>query len=145
MDIAPGKPLLFVRVALVATITLLLSGWNTCTVMGALDAMNVCQTSTPQPQLISLSPDSIPVATESTVLKLNGSNFTAQSQMAWNGNSLPTTFVNSSLLETTITQQTIARFAPTPGSTVQISVTSSSAVEGCLSGVSTAELVLVIN
>lgn len=144
--IDPRKPLLSARVVLLAVVTLLLSGWNTCTVMGALDALNVCQTSIPQPQLTSLSPDSIPVGTESTLLSVNGSNFTSQSQILWNEKPLPTTFVNSRQLETTITQQTIARLGGAAGSTVQISVMFSSGVAGgCASGASTTALLLLIN
>ena len=140
--IDPRKPLLPVRVVLIATLTLLVSGWSTCSVMGAF---NSCQSSIAQPQVTSLSPGAIDIANESTLLQVNGRNFNAQSQIMWNGNGLPTTFVNSRLLETTITPQTFVSFGGAMGSTVQVSVMSGSvAAAGCPSSSGSASLLLII-
>src|SRR5712692_1039963 len=65
----------------------------------------------------------------------------------WNGNALPTTFIDSDHLQTPITQQTFASFGGSTGSTVQISVSSpaSVAVVGCPNGGNSATLALLIN
>ncbi|MBZ5681281.1 MAG: hypothetical protein LAO24_14370 [Acidobacteriia bacterium] len=140
----PGKPLPSVRIVCVVALTLLLSGWTTCS---AMFAFNSCESSTPQPQITSLSPATIPGNAEPTVLSVNGSNFAAQSQIMWNGTALPTMFINSRLLQTTITEQTVASFGGSAGSTVQISVMSTgpATVAGCPNGGSSSTLVLVIN
>jgi hypothetical protein len=140
----PCKPFPLVRIALLAVLTLLLSGWSTCT---AVVDFNSCQGSMPQPQIISLSPGAIPGDTASVLLTVKGSDFVPQSQIMWKASALPTTFTDSSHLEATITQQTFNSFGGAPGSSVQISVRSleSGGVSGCPNGGTSAALDLVIN
>jgi hypothetical protein len=140
----PRKPFPFVRIALLAVLTLLLSGWSTCT---AMVDFNGCQGSMPQPQINSLSPGAVPGDTASVLLIVNGSDFVPQSQIMWNASALPTTFTDSSHLEAMITQQTFNSFGGAPGSSVQISVRSqgSGGVSGCPNGGNSAALELVIN
>jgi hypothetical protein len=138
----PCKHLLQVRIALIAALTLLLSGWTTCN-----GRFVSCQGSVPQPQITSLSPGTIPSDAESILLIVNGSGFISQSQIMWNGSALQTTFMDSRHLQTTITQQTFDSFGGSAGSTVQISVKSQESVSdfGCPIGGNSATLVLVIN
>jgi len=110
----PRKP--FPLIALVAVLTLLLSGW-TCTWMA-----ESCQGVGDQAQVSALSPGSIPSDTHSVPLTVKGSGFTPRSQIMWNGSTLETTFLDSRHLQTTITQETFDDFGG--GSTVQISVRS---------------------
>jgi len=133
-----------VRIAFLAALTLLLSGWSTCS---AVVDFNSCQGSVPRPRIISLLPGTIPGDAESVLLTANGSGFAPQSQIMWNGNALQTTFMDSSRLQATITQQTFASFGGSAGSSVQIAVRSQGAVAvlGCPNGGSSATLVLVIN
>ena len=138
--IDPRTPL--TRIVLVAALTLLLAGWTTCT---AMFTFNGCQSSVAQPQITALSPNEIPADTESALLTVNGSNFVPQSQIMWNGAALPTTFVDSRALETTITAQTLASLGGAAGTTVQISVMTSGSAAGCSPTGSSASLVLVIN
>ena len=142
--IHPCKPFPPLRIACIATLTLLLCGWSTCT---AMVDFNSCQGSMPQPQITSISPGAIPGDSATVLLTVNGSNFVPQSQIMWNGNALPTTFTDSSHLQTTITQQTFNSFGGAAGSSVQISVRShgSGGVSGCPNGGSSATLELVIN
>jgi hypothetical protein len=139
----PCKPFPSVRLALIAALTLLLSGW-TCR---AMFEFNSCQGTVPQPQITSLSPGTIPGGAESVPLTVDGSGFTPQSQIMWNGSALETTFTDSRHLQTTITQQTFDSFGGSAGSTVQISVRSQGSVAGlgCPKGGSSAALALVIN
>jgi hypothetical protein len=132
------KPVIWIRIALVAILILLVSGW-TCT---AIVAFESCQGVEPQPQVTSLSPSTIPGDGESILLMVIGSGFTSQSQILWNGSSLETTFRDSRHLEATITQQTFAEFGGSAGSAVRISVRSG---ERCASDVNSATLLLVIN
>jgi IPT/TIG domain len=138
----PGAPLL--RVMLVSALALLLSGGSTCS---AIFAFKSCEDSVAQPQVTSLSPSTISRDAESVLLAVNGSNFTPQSQIMWDGSALPTAFVDSGLVETTITQQTFALFGVTSGNTVQISVMSPglAAVSDCPVNGSSAALMLVID
>ncbi len=138
----PCKRLLQVRIAFIAALTLLLSGWTTCNGMFVS-----CQGSVPQAQITSLSPGTIPSDAESILLIVNGSGFISQSQIMWNGSALQTTFMDSRHLQTTITQQTFDSFGGSAGSTVQISVKSQESVSdfGCPIGGNSATLVLVIN
>jgi len=140
----PYKPFPLVRIALVAVLTLLLSGWTTCT---AIIGFGSCPSTLPPPIIISLSPDSIPEDTESAPLNVDGSDFVPQSQIMWNGNALSTRFTDSRHLQATITQQTFNSFGGSAGSSVQISVMSQepTLVGGCPDGVSSATLVLFIN
>jgi hypothetical protein len=140
----PGEPLLSVRIALIAGLILLLSGWTTCS---AMFVFNGCEGSIPEPKITSLSPNAIPGDGEAVLLTVNGVSFAANSQIMWNGNALPTTFIDSDHLQTLITQQTLSSFGDSTGSTVQISIRSpaSVAVVGCPNGGNSATLALLIN
>jgi len=140
----PCKPFPSVRIAFVAVLTLLLSGWTTCT---AIVNFSSCPGTVPQPQITSLAPDTIPGNAESVPLIVNGSGFVPQSQILWNGSALQTTFTDSRHLQATITQRTFDSFGGSAGSSVQISVRSqgSAPVLGCPNGGNSATLVLVIN
>ena len=140
----PCKPFPSVRIAFVAVLTLLLSGWTTCT---AIVKFSSCPGTVPLPQITSLSPDTIAGDTESVLLIANGSGFVPQSQIMWNGSALQTTFTDSRHLQATITQQTFDSFGGLAGSSVQISVRSlgSGGVSGCTNGGNSATLDLVIN
>jgi hypothetical protein len=137
----PCKPSPSIHIALIAALTLLLSGW-TCSAM-----FISCQGVGEQPQITSLSPDTIPSDADSVLLTVDGSGFTPQSQIMWNGSSLETTFTDSHHLQTTITQQTFDTFGGSAGSSVQISVRSQGPVNDleCPIGGNSAALVLVIN
>ena len=101
MRSSPCKP--FLSIALIAVLTLLLSGW-TCS------GMFVSCQGISQAQITSLSPGNIPSDVNSVPLTVAGSGFTPQSQIMWNGNPLQTTFMNSHHLQTTVTQQTFDSF-----------------------------------
>lgn len=88
----PYKPAPWIRVALLAALTLLSSGW-TCSAI-FLSCQGLAQS-----QVTSLSPDTIPIDAESALLTVDGSGFTSQSQIMWNGNALPTTFMDSQHLQ----------------------------------------------
>jgi len=130
--------------ACIAALTLLLSGWTTCS---AIVDFNSCEGSVPQPQITSLSPGAIPVDATSVLLTVNGSDFVSQSRIMWNGSPLQTTFTDSRHLQTTITQQTFNSFGGSAGSSVQISVRSQGSVGvlGCPNGGNSSTLELVIN
>jgi hypothetical protein len=117
----------------------MLSGW-TC------DALFLSCQGVDQSQVSSLSPDTIPSDAES-VLTVDGSGFTAQSQILWNGSPLPTTFMDPHHLQTTVTQQTFDSFGGSAGKNVQISVRSQASSKdlGCPIGGNSATLILVIN
>jgi hypothetical protein len=101
----------------------------------------------PQPQITSLSPDTIPGDPEAVPLIVIGNGFVPQSQIMWNDTPLPTTFTDSHHLQTTITQQTLNSLAASVGSNVQISVRSQglTPVAGCSNGGSSAIFVLLVN
>jgi hypothetical protein len=120
-------------IALVAVLTLLLSGWS-CFV-----GFESCQ-GVGQAQIISLSPISIPSDVNSVPLTVVGKGFTPQSQITWNGSTLETTFMDSRHLQTTITQDTFDNFGG--GSSAKISVRSQAL--GCPINGNPAALVLVI-
>jgi hypothetical protein len=140
----PCKPFPLVRIAFIAVLTLLISGWSTCT---AMVDFNSCEGSMLQPQITSLSPGAVPGDSTSVLLIVNGSDFVPQSQIMWNGSALPTTFKDSHHLQTAITQQTFNSFGGVAGSSVQISVRSlgSGGVSGCPVGGNSATLDLVID
>jgi ABC-type iron transport system FetAB ATPase subunit len=100
-----------------------------------------------QSQVTSLSPDAIPSNAESVLLTADGSGFTPQSQIMWNGNALQTTFMDSHHVQTTVTQQTFDSFGGSVENNVQISVRSKASFDdlGCPIGGNSATLVLVIN
>lgn len=136
----PYQPSPLIRVALIAALTLLLSGW-TCSAL-FLSCQGVAQS-----QVTSVSPDAIPSNVETVLLTAEGSGFTPQSQIMWNGNALQTRFMDSHHVQTTVTQQTLDSFGGSVGNNVQISVRSQAAFNdfGCPIGGSSATLVLVIN
>ena len=136
----PYKPFFLIRVVIIAALTLLLSGW-TCSAI-FLSCQGVGQS-----QVTSLSPDTIPIDAESILLTANGSGFTPQSRIMWNGNALQTTFMDSHHLQTTVTQQTFDSFGGSVGNNVQISVRSQASFDdlGCPIGGNSATLVLAIN
>jgi hypothetical protein len=68
----PCKPFPSVRIAFLAILTMLLSGWTTFT---AMVNFNNCTDMVPQPQITSLSPASVPGDTESVLLIVHGSRF----------------------------------------------------------------------
>ena len=140
----PCKRSPLVRIAFIAVLTLLLSGWSTCNAIGDFSS---CLGTVPQPLINSLSPDPMPGDTESVVLIVNGSGFVPQSQILWNGSALQTTFMDSDHLRATITRQTFDSFGGSVGSSVQIAVRSQASVPvfGCPNGGNSATLVLVIN
>ena len=135
------QPFPSIQLALVAVLTLLVSGW-TCSAM-----FRSCQGVADQPQIALLSPDSIPSNAESILLTVNGSGFTPQSRIMWNGNALQTRFLDPNHLQANITQQTFDSFGGSAGTNVQISVRSQALVDdsGCPIGGSSAFVVLVIN
>jgi hypothetical protein len=135
------KRFTLIHVALIAALTLLLSGW-TCSALFVS-----CQGVGSQPQIAALSPDTIPSDAESVLLTVDGSGFTPQSQIMWNGNALQTTFMDSHHLRTAITRQTFDSFGGPAGSSVQISVGFQGSADnfGCPIGGNSAALVLLIN
>jgi hypothetical protein len=136
------KPFPWFRVGFVAVLILTLSGW-TCT---AIVSFNSCLGVQTTPQITSLSPSSISVTTASVVLTVKGSGFVPQSQILWNGNALPTMFMDSQHLQTLVTQQTFAQFGGAIGSNVLVSVNSpmTATVVGCPIAGSSATVVLLI-
>lgn len=134
-----------IRIAFIPVLAVLLSGWTTCT---SLLGFNSCVGAVSPPQITTLSPNTISVDATSVVLTVNGTGFGPQSEILWNRNPLPTTFVDSSELQATITQQTLESFGGSSGASVQISVVSpvsNPAVVGCPNGGASAALVLFIN
>jgi hypothetical protein len=130
------------RVAALAALTLLLSGWTTCSAL-----FLSCQTSVPEPQVILLSPDDLSVDTEPVVVTVEGGDFEPQSEIMGNGSPLQTRFVDPQHLQTSITQQTLSSLGATPGSQVQISVMTPelSPPTGCPIGANSTTLVLAIH
>jgi hypothetical protein len=136
------QPYPWVRIVCLVILTLLLAAWGTC---NAMIDFNSCQGVQPMAQLTSLSPGAISGNSESVLLTANGSGFTSQSQILWNGSALPTVFIDSGHLETTITQQTFASFGGSTGSSVPVSVRTLGSATGCPIGGNSATIVLVIN
>ena len=132
-----GKPSPSICIAFIAALTLLLSGW-TCSV-----EFKSCQGAAMQPQINSLSPSSVPSDANSVPLIVEGSGFTPQSQIMWNGSTLETTLLDSHHLQTTITHEIFDDFGGSVGSRVQISVGSQGS--GCPINGNSAALDLVIN
>jgi IPT/TIG domain-containing protein len=139
----PRKPFPWLRIAFVLVLPLVLCGGTCTTFFGFQSCLGI----PPAPQLTSLSPNVISANTQSVLLVVAGNNFVSQSQIFWNGNALPTVFVDSQHLEVTITQQIFEQFGGSPGSNVLISVNSvvTSPVAGCPIGGSSVTLVLIIN
>lgn len=130
-----------VRSLSVVLLAMLLSGWDTCT---AFVAFTSCPGPMSPAQVTSLTPDAVPGDLNTVSLTVNGSAFTAQSQILWNGSTLETTFIDSHHLETMITQEIFKAFGGSAGNNVKISVRSEGSGSGCPHDDSGA-LVLVIN
>jgi len=60
------------------------------------------------PQIVSLSPPSVPPGSDAFTLTVNGANFRSDSTVAWNFQTRPTTFVSSSQLTAAITKDDVA-------------------------------------
>lgn len=133
-----SRPFPWIRIAFVAVLALLSSGW-TCSVFFVS-----CQ-GVGQPQITLLSPDSVSSNAESVLLSVDGSGFTPQSQIMWNSNALPTTSMDSHHLQTTITQETFKSFGGSAGSSVQIAATSKGTLDGCPIDGNSNVMLLIIN
>jgi hypothetical protein len=120
-------------IALLAALTVLLSGW-TCS------GMFVSCQGVSQAQITSLTPGNIPKDVNSVPLTVVGNGFTPQSLIMWNGSTLETTFLDSHHLQTTITRETLESFGS--GSSVRISVSQGL---GCPINGNSAALDLVID
>lgn len=131
------------RIGLVLGLAALLSAW-TCT---AVVNLNGCPDAFPHPQIGALSPNPISADTVSVVLSVEGSGFVPQSEIQWNKNPLPTTFIDSRHLQSTVTQQTFDSFGSSAGNSVMISVLSpgTNSVVGCPNGGNSSTLILDIN
>jgi hypothetical protein len=99
------------RIGLVLGLAALLSA-STCTVIGNL---NGCQDATTQPQIGTLSPNPMSADIVSVVLDVEGTGFVPQSEIQWNKNPLPTTFIDSRHMQAIVTQQTFDSFGGQPG------------------------------
>jgi len=129
------------RVAFVLAVTCLLSAW-TCT---AIVNLNGCD-SVLQPNIASLSPDTVSTNGTSVLLTVSGTDFVSNSQILWNGHALPTTHVDSGHLQSTITQQTFDSFGGSPGNDVLISVESfTTGSASCSDFLISGTLALVVN
>jgi hypothetical protein len=95
-------------------------------------------------QVTELRPDAVPSDLNTVPLIVNGSGFTAKSQILWNGSTLDTTFIDSGHLQATITQETLESFGGSAGNNAKISVRSHGSGSGCPHSDSPV-LVLVIN
>lgn len=135
------KGSLWLRIAFVAILMLTMSGW-TCT---AIVGFQTCLGTTPTPQIALLSPPAISATANSVLLTVSGSAFVSQSQILWNGNALPTKFIDSRHLQITVTQQTFAQFGGSFGNDVLISVNTPVAGLGCPIPGSSTTLALAID
>jgi len=131
----------WLRVGLVAALTLTSSGWTCTAIIGFQTCLGVPAT----PEIIALSPNAISTTADSVLLTVSGNDFISQSQILWNGNALPTIFIDSQHLQATITQQTFIQFGGAFGNNVLISVNTPLTVLGCPIPGSSTTLVLIIN
>jgi hypothetical protein len=131
------------RIALVVVLAALLSAW-TCTAVVNLDN---CRDAVPYPEIGALSPNPISADTVSVVLAVDGSGFVPQSEILWNKTPLPTTFIDSRHLRTTVTQETFDTYGGTAGKNVSITVTSpgNTYVVGCANGGNSSTLLLEVD
>jgi len=131
------------RVGLVLGLAALSSAW-TCT---AIVNLNGCADASPHPQIAALSPNPISADAVSVVLNVQGTGFVSQSEIQWNKNPLPTTFIDSHHLQATVTPQTFDSFGGSAGDTVLITVMSPEprSVVGCANGNNSSTLILDIN
>ena len=135
------KPSPWLHLGFVGALILTLSGW-TCT---AIVGFQTCLGVPASPQIASLSPATISATAASVSLTVSGSNFISQSQILWNGNALPTTFIDSQHLRVSITQQTLAQFGGSFGSNVLISVNTPPVSPGCPLSGSSSTLILTVH
>jgi hypothetical protein len=131
------------RSGLVLALVSLCSAW-TCS---AIVNLRPCPDSVPYPQIGALSPNLISAGTVSVVLTVEGTGFVPQSEILWNQYPLPTTFIDSRHLQTTITQETFDTYGGSVNKNVWITVTSpgGSYVEGCSNGGNSSMLLLEID
>lgn len=131
------------RIGLVLGLAALLSAW-TCT---AVVNLNGCPDAFPHPQIGALSPNPISADIASLVLSVEGTGFVPQSEIQWNKNPLPTTFIDSRHLQATVTQETFGSFGGSAGNSVMVSVVSpgTNSVVGCPNGGNSSTLILDIN
>ena len=130
------------RIALI----LLLAGLSTAWTCSGLIVLNGCADATSHPQIGALSPNPISANLVSEVLSVDGMGFGPQSQILWNKYPLPTTFVDSQHLQTTITQETFGTYGGSAGTTALISVSSpgTGSAVGCTNG-NSSTVILVID
>lgn len=138
-----SKYLPWFRIIFIPVLTLVLSGWTTCSGMFVWDS---CPSQVPVPQIFSIAPGSMPGNLDSIVLTVTGTDFVSQSQILWNGNALETTFTDSQHLTTTVTRQILENFGGSPGNSVTISVRSQGFNHdfGCANGGTSGTLILMI-
>lgn len=131
------------RIGLILGLAALLCAW-TCT---AVVNLNGCPDAFPHPQIGALSPNPISADIISVVLSVEGTGFVPQSEIQWNKNPLPTTFIDSRHLQSTVTQQTFDSFGGSAGNSVMISVVSpgTNSLVGCPNGGNSSTLILEIN
>lgn len=131
------------RIALVLALVALLSAW-TCT---AIVNLNGCPDAFPHPQIGALSPNPISADIVSVVLSVEGTGFVPQSEIQWNKNTLPTTFVDSRHLQATVTQETFDTYGGSAGVNVSITVTSpgTNSVVGCPNGGNSSTTILEVD
>ena len=143
LRVSPNRRPPWLHIGMVAVLAFTLSGW-TCT---AIIGFNSCLGIPPSPQITSLSPNVISTSVTSVVLIVIGNGFVPQSQILLNGSTMPTRFVDSQHLQTTITQQTFTQFSVASGSSVLISVNSpmTTTVVGCPVPGASSTLVLAID
>jgi hypothetical protein len=74
--------------------------------------------------------------TVSVVLSVEGSAFVPESQILWNQNLLPTTFIDPRRLQTTVTKEAFESYGGSAGKMYRFTVTSpgSTYVVGCANG-----------
>ena len=94
-----------------------------------------------------MRPDDLSIDTEPVIVTVEGSDFEPQSEIMGNSSPLQTRFLDAQHLQTSITQQTLVSLGATPGSQVQISVTTPdlSPMMGCPGGANSTTLVLAIH
>lgn len=131
------------RIALVLALASIFSAW-TCS---AVVNLRPCPDAVPYPQIGALSPNPISADTVSVMLTVDGSGFVPQSEILWDQNPLPTTFIDSRHLQTTVTQETFDTYGGSAGTNVSITVTSpGSAYEvGCSNGGNSSTLLLEVD
>jgi len=137
------KPFPWLRIGFIVGLTSVVSGWTCVAIVGFQSCLGL----PPAPQITSLSPNAISATADSALLIVSGNDFEPQSQILWNGNALPTTFIDSQHLQATVTQQTFTEFGGAIGNNVLISVNIplTTTVLGCPIPGSSTTLVLIID